>query len=192
MNKAVFFDRDGVINKNIYNPVTGEYESPHFEKDFELCGNSLKSIKKLYEKGFSLFIISNQPSYAKGKTSLENIKAIENRLKEEVEREGIKFTQYFYCYHHPDGIVKEYSGVCECRKPKPYFLLKAQKDYDLDLANSWMIGDRDTDVFCGQNAGVKTILIEEENSKKYQGKSHPDFLIKNLDEAINIILGNRE
>lgn len=192
MNRAVFLDRDGVINKNIYNPVSCEYESPHYEKDFELFSFSIDCIKKLNDNNFLLFIVSNQPSYAKGKTSLENLKSIEMKFKKQMDKNKIIFSDYYYCYHHPDGIIPEYTGECECRKPKPYFLLKAKKEHNLDMKKSWLIGDRDTDIFCGKNGGVKTILIKDDNSKKHQGKSNPDFIVVNLSEAVKIILKNME
>jgi D-glycero-D-manno-heptose 1,7-bisphosphate phosphatase len=187
MNKAVFLDRDGVINKPVFNSDTGEYESPHHPEDLYLFEWTIESLKKINTEGYLIFVVSNQPSYAKGKTSLENIKKIHENLKNELEKQGVFIQEYYYCYHHPKGIVKEYSCECECRKPKPYFLLKAKKDYDIDLNCSWMVGDRDTDIFCGQNAGVKTILVEEEKSLNNRGKSKPDFYSKNLKDAVNII-----
>ena len=191
MEKAVFLDRDGVINKPVFNPDTGEFESPHHPDDLCLFDWTTDCLQKIAKEGYLMFVVSNQPSYAKGKTSLENIKEIQYKLKRELEKNRIFVKEYYYCYHHPNGIVKEYSYECECRKPKPYFILKAQKEYDIDLSRSWMIGDRDTDVFCGQNAGVKTILIEEENSIKNRGKSSPDFYSENLIDAVNIISGGK-
>ncbi len=187
MNKAVFFDRDGVINRLVYNPDTNEYESPHFLKDLEFYPWTLEALKKIQEEGYLLFLISNQPSYAKGKTTLENIKAIHDKMHDYMKANDILFTEYYYCYHHPEGIVPEYSCECECRKPKPYFILEAKKKYNLDFKNSWMIGDRDTDVFCGQNAGIKTILVHEELSDNNRGKSKPDYNAVNVKDAILII-----
>ena len=86
--------------------------------------------------------------------------------------------------------MPEYSFVCECRKPKPYFLLKAARDYGIDLENSWMIGDRDTDIECGKAAGTRTILIEEPHSSGSRGSSNPDFRAANLKDAVTIILNN--
>lgn len=187
MNKAVFLDRDGVINKLVYNASTGEYESPHLEKDFKLYPLALKALKAFKGMGYLLFLVSNQPSYAKGKTSLENIKAIHKVFHKTVSDHDIEFAKYFYCYHHPDGIIEEYTRDCECRKPKPFFLLRAKEEYSLDMDNSWFIGDSDSDVFCGQAAGVKTILIEGERSKQKTRTSRPDFFADNLIGALKII-----
>jgi len=187
MNKGIFLDRDGVINKLVHNPDTGEYESPHYEKDLELCPGVLPALKRLKEEGYLLFLVSNQPSYAKGKTSLENIKAIHQRFHGFVYDYGVEFTEYFYCYHHPRGIVPEYTCYCKCRKPEPYFLLKAKEDHGLDMDSSWLIGDRDSDIFCGQSAGVRTILINGKYSEQKTGESHPDFIAYSLEEAVTII-----
>ena len=105
-----------------------------------------------------------------------------------MKSQGIHFREYYYCYHHPDGIIPEYSSECVCRKPKPFFLFKAEEDYNIELGNSWMVGDVDTDIECGKAAGTKTILIEEPLSVKKRRKSQPDYRVKNLKEAVNIIL----
>ena len=188
MNRAVFLDRDGVINKLVFNPKTGEYESPHRLEDLELMYNVLEPIKRLENNGYYLFVISNQPSYAKGKTTLGSIKNIQEKLEEQLEQYGITFKEYYYCYHHPNGIVPGFSGECECRKPKHFFIDKAKNDYDLNLSQSWMIGDQDVDIECGNNAGVKTIMILNEYSSKKRGSSFPNYSVNNLSESVNIIL----
>jgi D-glycero-D-manno-heptose 1,7-bisphosphate phosphatase len=101
---------------------------------------------------------------------------------------GIDFNEYFYCYHHPQGVIKDYSGQCPCRKPKPHFLLKAREKYDIDMGQSWIVGDQDSDILCGQAAGVNTILIEEKHSKNKRGKSRPNYYAESLDRAVDIIL----
>ena len=105
VRRAVFLDRDGVINRNILNPVSGEYESPHRPEDFELAPGALNAIARLRTAGYRLFLVSNQPSFAKGKTSLEAIQAIHARLQTALDGAGIAFDAFYYCYHHPDGIV---------------------------------------------------------------------------------------
>jgi len=188
MNKAIFFDRDGVINKLVFNPKTDEFESPHEPEDLELMPNIFEPIKMLFDRGYYLFVISNQPSFAKGKTTLENIKAIQRKLQRQIEDQGIVIKEYYYCYHHPLGIVPEYSCECVCRKPKPFFINKAAIDYDLDLSASWIIGDQDSDVECGKNAGIKTILILNEHSAKKRGRSEPDYTANNLYESVNLVI----
>jgi D-glycero-D-manno-heptose 1,7-bisphosphate phosphatase len=190
MIKAVFLDRDGVLNELVLNPATGEYEPPHTPDDLVLFPDVIESLRILKDRGFVLFLISNQPDYAKGKTTLENIHAVHTRFNHILTSSGIHFTEYYYCYHHPKGIVPEYSLACECRKPKPYFLLKAARDYGVDLKHSWIIGDRDSDIECGKAAGTRTILIEELHSSRSRGTSNLDFKTANLKDALTIILHN--
>lgn len=187
MNKAIFLDRDGVINELIFNSKTNEYESPHQPEDLILIPNALAAIKEIQDNGYALFVISNQPSYAKGKTTLRNIKEIHRRLDEQLKKYGINIIEYYYCYHHPDGIISKYSGECECRKPKPFFIKKAESEHDLNLSESWMIGDQDSDIECGVAAGLKTIQLINSDSEKKRGKSSPLYSINNLLEAIDLI-----
>lgn len=190
MKKAVFLDRDGVLNELVLNPATGEYEPPHFPDDLLLFPDVIESLRILQVAGFELFLVSNQPDYAKGKTTLEMIHAVHTRLNQILTSERIHFREYYYCYHHPNGIVPEYSFACKCRKPNPLFLLKAARDYSIDLENSWMIGDRDSDIECGKAAGTRTIMIEGLHSSKLSRSSRPDKKAANLKDALTIILHN--
>jgi len=188
MKRAVFLDRDGVLNELVLNPHTGDYEPPRSPGDLVLVPGAPGSLRRLLETGFELFLVSNQPDYAKGKTSLENLRAVHAELDRVLRRENICFREYYYCHHHPDGIVPAYSYPCECRKPGPFFLKKAAREYDLDLGGSWMVGDRDSDIACGKAAGTRTILIEEPHSAKSRGTNNPDFKTANLKDAVTIIL----
>jgi len=188
---ALFLDRDGVLNEMILNPKTQEFESPHHPDDLKIFDNVFEPLKEAQKK-YNLFVISNQPSYAKGKTSLENIKAIGEKFSKTMIENGVRISEYYYCYHHPQGIVEDYSYECSCRKPKPGFLLQAAEDYKLSLRQSWMVGDRDTDVECGQNAGTLTALVLNEHSAKHQGRSTPNLKVNNLAEAIEEILNRRK
>ncbi|MDQ3021676.1 MAG: HAD-IIIA family hydrolase [Bacteroidota bacterium] len=187
MNKAIFLDRDGVINGLIFNSERNEYEPPHKTTDLKLLDGVIDVLKMFIENGYKLFIVSNQPDYAKGKTTLENLKEVHNELHRILIKNNILFTDYFYCYHHPEGIVREYSFDCECRKPKTYFILKAISDYNINKNNSWFIGDRDTDIECGKRSGLKTILVGNKydiNTKKFE----PDFFASDLIKTSEIIL----
>jgi D-glycero-D-manno-heptose 1,7-bisphosphate phosphatase len=192
MNKSIFLDRDGVLNPLVYNLSTGEYESPHHLEDFSLFPYVGQAIKMLQRGNYKLFLITNQPSYAKGKTTLENIKAIHQALDDYLRLQGIHFTEYYYCYHHPAGIVPEYTTICECRKPGNRFLKDAQHKHDLDFNASWLIGDQDSDIECGQSLGLKTIQIINKHSLKKRGKTHPTCKANNLQEAVEFILTKKE
>src|SRR5258708_2898140 len=120
--RAVFLDRDGVLNDLVLNPATGEFESPHTLADLRLLPDVAGAALRLQQAGFALFIVSNQPSYAKGKTTLENIQAIAHEIERELAESGVKILRALYCYHHPNGIVEEFSGACRCPTPKPQLL----------------------------------------------------------------------
>jgi D-glycero-D-manno-heptose 1,7-bisphosphate phosphatase len=184
VRKAVFLDRDGVINKLVFNEENNEYEPPHNVKDLLLFDWTINSLKNFQSAGYLLFIVSNQPDYAKGKTTLDNLKEVHKFLHKLFEKNDINFTNYYYCYHHPDGIVPEYSIKCDCRKPNNKNVIKAIERYNIDENKSWFIGDRESDIICGNNSGLKTIYINNNNLKC----NIADYNAQNLKEAEKIIL----
>jgi D-glycero-D-manno-heptose 1,7-bisphosphate phosphatase len=192
VEKAIFLDRDGVINPNVVNKANGKWESPYFPEDFVLFPWTVQALQLLQKNEFKLFLISNQPAYAKGTASLENIQAIQTKLHSVLMDNQIFFAEYYYCYHHPLGIVPELSIKCSCRKPGALFLNKAKNAYSLSMSLSWMIGDRDTDIICGQVAGTRTIMIVNQNEllKNRIPESTPDYKAANLLEAADIIIRN--
>jgi D-glycero-D-manno-heptose 1,7-bisphosphate phosphatase len=176
-----------VLTEPAWNPATGEYESPHTLADLHICPGIMEPLRRLQALGFALFIVSNQPSYAKGKTTLEDIRAIARSVEEQCQEQGIVFQETYYCYHHPQGIVPEYSGRCECRKPSPFFLLQAAERHDIDLGCSWMLGDRDSDVECGQRAGCRAILIRHPHARSHQVEGREDHAAIDLGAAAALI-----
>jgi D-glycero-D-manno-heptose 1,7-bisphosphate phosphatase len=188
---AVFLDRDGVINRNVLNLLTGTWESPLTVEDFEMMPNALVALRALRKAGFLLFVVSNQPNYAKAKATLQTLESIHKRFLRILSEEQVDFAQFYYCLHHPQGVVPEYSGPCCCRKPSPFFLLQARDEFYLDMKRSWMVGDRDADIQCGQAAGVRTIRVfnEQESDRADSGETHADFQVDGLDAAVAIILG---
>ena len=186
-HRAVFLDRDGVINRNIFNPATGEYEAPLTPADFEIMPGALDALRALQSAGFLLFLVSNQPNYAKGKSSLAELRAIHQKFVEGLFRSVICFARFYYCLHHPQGVGNRFSRPCECRKPSPYFLLKAQAEFNLNIRQCWMIGDRHTDVECGNRAGTRTMLIAEGASCLSDG-AYADEIAVSLEDAATIIL----
>ena len=185
--RAVFLDRDGVINRNVYNPATGEFESPLTADDFAFIPGALDAMRALRSAGFFLFLVSNQSNLAKGKSTLEQLSAIHQKFLLGLAEAAVDFAEFYYCFHHPNGVVSGYSGHCECRKPSPHFLLTASSQFNVDLRRSWMVGDRPTDIECGRAAGARTILIH--SAEPYAGGGTlPDAVAPDLRTAAQLIL----
>ncbi|KYK22482.1 hypothetical protein AYK24_02080 [Thermoplasmatales archaeon SG8-52-4] len=157
--KAVFIDRDGVINELVYHTEMGIVDSPFTVEQFKLLPSVGKAINKFHDLDFLVILISNQPGQAKNHYSIEVFKKIKEKMKKELEKDKAKIDAEYYCFHHPDAKNKKYKKICNCRKPKPGMILQAAKDYDVDLSKSWMIGDGINDIQAGEKAGCKTILI---------------------------------
>lgn len=183
--RAVFLDRDGVINRNVLNTRTGKHEAPLSAAELSLLPGATEAMRALQDAGFLLFLVSNQPNYAKRKSTLEELAAIDAKLQRELREERVDFAAVYYCLHHPQGDVTGYSGPCACRKPAPYFLLRARREFHLNLDESWMVGDRVTDILCGRAAGVRTILID---ASETSGEVGADRVAKNLAAAADYIL----
>jgi D-glycero-D-manno-heptose 1,7-bisphosphate phosphatase len=148
-NKAVFLDRDGVLNQEM-----GDYVC-RFE-DFHVL-NNFKALKTLQDRGYLLIVATNQGGLAKGWYTEDELAKMHHHLKTVYKEHGVEFTDMFYCPHHP-----QFTGECDCRKPKPGLLLKGIEKYHIDPAQSYFIGDRDRDVEAGTAAGVKGILINSD------------------------------
>lgn len=185
--RAVFLDRDGVINHNVLNPATGAFESPLAATDFVFIPGVFDAMRALRLAGFILFLVSNQPNFAKGKSTLEQLSAIHQKLIAGLTAAAIEFAGFYYCFHHPQGAVSGYSGPCACRKPSPHFLLTASSQFNVDLRRSWMVGDRPTDIECGRAAGTRTILIHSAEPSAASA-AHPDAAAPDLHTAAHLIL----
>jgi D-glycero-D-manno-heptose 1,7-bisphosphate phosphatase len=190
---AVFLDRDGVINRNVMNPSTLAWEAPLTVDGFVLANNALLALRALRTAGFLLFIVSNQPNYAKTKVSFETLERIHDHLLDLLHEEQIEFAAFYYCLHHPHGVLPGHSGSCRCRKPSPFFLLQARDQFGLDMERSWMIGDRASDIACGQAAGVHTIHVRnrEKGAPMDGDETGAEFQVDSLEAAAVIILGAR-
>jgi D-glycero-D-manno-heptose 1,7-bisphosphate phosphatase len=186
--RAVFFDRDGVLNELVHYDDVNDWESPRHPADLRIRPDAAPVLRLLVARGWLAFIVSNQPSFAKGKTSLEALQAVHTLLAETFASEGVTFADAFYCYHHPQGTVRDFSGPCGCRKPSPYFLHRAAAHHGLDLTACWMVGDQDTDIECGRRAGCRTVLLEYPLSKRKRGQLKADLVISELIEAASGIV----
>ncbi|MES2560765.1 MAG: HAD family hydrolase [Bacteroidota bacterium] len=148
MNRAVFLDRDGVINLEV-----GDYIKC-FE-DFKLLPHALKYIAALSQKGVKVFVITNQGGIAKQLYTVNELEKMHRFMLAEVEKAGGHITEAYFCPHHPDY------GLCLCRKPGSLMVEKAMAKYEIDPKASIFIGDKERDVTCAEGAGVKGFLIHE-------------------------------
>lgn len=156
--KAVFLDRDGTINKYV-----GFLMKP---EEFELLPGVAEAIKLINSSGYLAIVVTNQPVIARGDVTWAGMEEIHNKMETELGKNGAYVDAIYFCPHHPhkgfEGEVEELKIDCDCRKPKPGMLLKAAEDYNIDLSQSYMIGDTDSDVEAGKAAECKaSIKIEE-------------------------------
>jgi len=167
MRKAIFLDRDGVINED--SSYVGKKEQ------FIFINKVFEALKKI-QKHYLIIIVTNQSGIGRGYYTYEDYIKVTNYMLEEFSKQGIKIEKVYYCPHVPDD-------NCKCRKPNPFFLLQAQKEYGINLSTSWVIGDKLLDIEMGKEAGCKTLLIDSPYV------SHLNILkCKNLYEAVEVIL----
>jgi D-glycero-D-manno-heptose 1,7-bisphosphate phosphatase len=151
MNKAVFLDRDGVINKsNLYYTFKKE--------DFIFNDGLIDSLKVIQQKGYMLFVITNQSGVAKGLYTNDDVESTHNYMTEQLQKNNIKISEVYHCPHHPD-----YSN-CICRKPDSLLLEKIISRFDISSEQSYFIGDRQRDIDAAQKVNIKGILVEENSS----------------------------
>lgn len=194
LRRAVFLDRDGVVNAMWYDPEHGTVDSPAHPDQLQVLPGVPAAIARLTAAGFAVAIVSNQPGIAKRKLVPRLLDAITERLRETLEAEGARLDGVYYCLHHPDAVVEAYRAVCDCRKPAPGLIRRAAAELDVDLPSSYMIGDGVTDVQAGRRAGCRTVwigsrkcdvcrLMQEEDTR-------PDLVAPDLPHAVNLILGD--
>lgn len=155
--KCILLDRDGTINK--YVGFLRDIE------EFELIGGVAEAIRKINASGYLAIVVTNQPVIARGEVSYDQLAEIHNKMETLLGEQGAYIDAIYYCPHHPHkgyaGERPELKIECDCRKPKPGMLLQAARDFNIDLAESWMIGDGENDIRAGINAGCKTALISK-------------------------------
>jgi D-glycero-D-manno-heptose 1,7-bisphosphate phosphatase len=179
--KAIFFDRDDTL---IEDP--GYINSPEQVKLLTGVPRALIELKAL---GYKLIVVTNQSAVARGIVTEKVLGDIHKRLERLLAKKNAYLDGIYYCPYHPDGVVKKYRQESELRKPNPGMLLKAAEEMDLDLDESWCVGNSATDIEAGLRAGCKTILIDIP-SRQLQlkpGEPRPDFKAINMKEVVNIV-----
>ncbi len=175
MKPAVFLDRDGVVAvEKGYVCSLGELELFDYAKE---------SIRQIKEMGFYVFIVSNQSAVARGLLLDDELCEINRYLKQELE-----VAQIYSCPHYEKGIIPRYSIKCDCRKPAIGMLRLAMREFDIDIKNSYMVGDRASDIEFGGRAGMKTILVRTGyGSRELEYDVKPDYVIEDLRGVVGII-----
>src|ERR1700684_226066 len=182
MRKAVFLDRDGVINQK---PPEGDYITRW--EDFHILRGVAEGVPLLNRAGFTVIVVTNQRCITKGLMTVIELENMHQRMTELLAGSGAIIVGTFYCPH-------EIEPVCECRKPAPGMLLSAARLHGIDLSASWMIGDSDIDIQAGRNAGCKTVRIiegDERPDKAHRvstSTTHADITTRSFLEAIRRIL----
>jgi len=184
--KAVFFDRDGVLNKTTVDLDALKSYAPTDPEQLEVFPEAYDIIKQLKIEGFAIIIVSNQPDIALNKIDEVIRKKLEEKFVIIISQKGVQVDRIYYCNHHPNGTNPNYPKDCDCRKPKPGMILQAAVEWSLDLKSSWMIGDTDKDINAGQAAGCKTILLVRPWS--VADNCQPDYSVDNLEDVLDIIL----
>ena len=179
LNKVVFLDRDGVINR----------DSPAYIKsreEFEFLPGSLTALARLHKTGYNVIVITNQSAVNRGMISLKELDGMHRMMTNTIQRHGGQIRDIYYCPHRPDE-------GCDCRKPKPGLILKACNQYKIDLNHSIMVGDSVKDIECARNAGcAKAVLVKTGNGPKSEKELSvrglkADYVAKDLENAVDWI-----
>jgi D,D-heptose 1,7-bisphosphate phosphatase len=196
MNKAVFLDRDGVINELVYYEDHEIIDSPFTAGQLRIIQGVPEAINLLHRAGYLVILVSNQPGIAKGYMSFDNFEKIRRKMNAELGKAGVELDGEYYCLHHPEAIVGQLKVMCECRKPKPGLIFQAAREKNVDLQRSWFVGDNLTDIQAGKNAGCWTILLGKmkcELCRLMEEKEiRPDNISVNLAEAVRRHILNTE
>ena len=188
---AVFLDRDGVLNELVFYKDQGRVGSPLTAKELRVTRHASETVKELRGLGAKVIVISNQPGVAKKQISYNELQRMNQKIKGQLAKTGTRVDAEYYCLHHPNALIRKYKVVCDCRKPGPGLLKKAAKDHNIDLAESYFVGDSLVDVKAGRAAGVQTILLgtmtDLLNRVIEQENSTPDYMVGKLSDVRPLI-----
>lgn len=185
MNKAVFLDRDGTINE--------EMGYINHASRFNIFKYVPEAIKILNDSDFLVFVVTNQSGLARGYFNEELLDSVHKSLIKQVEKNSAKIERIYYCPHHPQEGIAKYKIDCDCRKPKPGMINRAKTEFNINLDQSYIIGDRYKDIEFGRNLGLSTIMVltgyglGEYTYQKNIWPEQPDHVCNNLLDAANII-----
>ncbi|WP_258238381.1 D-glycero-beta-D-manno-heptose 1,7-bisphosphate 7-phosphatase [Arcobacter sp. CECT 8983] len=172
MTKAIFLDRDGVVNveKNYLYKI----------EEFEFIDGIFESLKKIQSLGYKIFIITNQSGISRGYYSVDDFEKLTSWMLEEFRNNEIVISQVEFCPHGPND-------NCLCRKPKSGMIDKILKNYDIDLKNSWLVGDKSSDIECAQHAGISNTIQVKSGHKFKNDDSKADYICESIKDIDKII-----
>ena len=179
--RAVFLDKDGTLIEDVPYNVD--------PKLIQLTRGAVEGLQLLHASGYQLIVITNQSGVARGYFPESALVAVEERVRQLLAEVGVSHLGFYYCPHHPDGVVPNYAIACSCRKPEPGLLIRAAADHNIDLTQSWFIGDILNDVEAGRRAGCRTVLIDNGNETEWQlsPERSPHYMVADLAEAALVI-----
>ena len=187
MKKAIFLDRDGTINID-----PGYIGNPNLIKLYPGVAEGIKTLKN--EFGYVVIVISNQSGITRGLITSEDVDKVNKRINEILALEKTEIDAFYYCPYHPSFDSEE---KCKCRKPSPQMVFKAADDFQIDLKKSFFMGDKPSDILCGHNAGLKTILVkttisDAEIIELQNSQNSPNFISQNFLDAVEYIKRNSD
>lgn len=183
-SRAVFLDRDGTLIRNHHYGCNPDA--------IELLDGVVEGLRLLKLAGYLLVVVTNQSGVARGYFTEEQLLAMHRRLGDLLEREGAGIDAFYYCPHHVDGVVREYSRACDCRKPAPGMVLRACGELGIDPGRSWLIGDILDDVEAGKRAGCRAVLLDAgTEGLPDRPERTPDYVTRSFLDAAYHILDRR-
>lgn len=151
-NKAVFLDRDGTINiDKVY---------LYKLEEFEFINGAVEGLKILSDLGYILIVVTNQSGIARGYYTEEDCEKLNNFMADELKKYGIEIKKSYYCPHHPEKGIGKYKTECSCRKPNPGMILEGIREFDIDVENSYIVGDKLSDAEAGMKAGIQGVVVQ--------------------------------
>ena len=182
--RAVFVDKDGTLIEDVPYNVDPTY--------IRFTPRAIEGLRLLTDRGFRLFVISNQPGIALGRYSEAALVTVERHIRDQLFGSDIRLEGFYYCPHLPHGAIRRYAIACACRKPQSGLLEQAARDHGLELTRSWMVGDILDDIEAGRRGRCRTILIDNGNETEWDltGERCPEALARDLLSAAQIILAS--
>ena len=185
MRPAVFLDRDGTLLR--------EAEYLKDPAGVEVLAGTAEGLRALRAAGYALVVTSNQSGVARGYFNEDAVRRVNAHMRELLAAQNADVDAVYYCPHYPQGTIPEYARECDCRKPAPGMILAAEKELDLDLGRSWVVGDKDLDIAFGKNLGLKTVLVltgygAQTQAQGFKPGLEPDIVSPDLPAAAQAIV----